>query len=83
MPAAPDPKQAAKDNLLAARAARDEQIRSATERANRQFWAGVSETLRARDLTQKEVAEVLGYSRETIRTNTATYRDTNRPADTG
>ncbi|MEU9754345.1 hypothetical protein AB0D90_14565 [Streptomyces althioticus] len=55
--------------LLEARRIRDAKILQATEEANLAFWRTVRSILDHGPLNQKQVAETLGYSRETIRLN--------------
>ncbi|MGA5182948.1 hypothetical protein [Streptomyces pseudogriseolus] len=71
--------RAAADELLKARRVRDEKIRQATEQANDAFWRTVHHVLNTKALNQKQVAETLDYSRETIRLNMNALRD----SDTG
>ncbi|MFE7963476.1 hypothetical protein ACFU0X_10540 [Streptomyces cellulosae] len=59
----------AAEQLLEARRIRDAKIQQATEEANIAFWRTVRSILNHGPLNQKQVAETLGYSRETIRLN--------------
>ncbi|MGY1548376.1 hypothetical protein [Streptomyces sp. MN6] len=67
--------RAAADELLEARRVRDDTIRQATEQANEAFWRTVQQVLNEKHLNQRQVAETLGYSRETIRLNMNALRD--------
>ncbi|MGV9816633.1 hypothetical protein ACWDTQ_32560 [Streptomyces cellulosae] len=62
-------KDRAAEQLLEARRIRDAKIQQATEEANIAFWRTVRSILNHGPLNQKQVAETLGYSRETIRLN--------------
>jgi len=68
-------RQRAADELLEARRIRDDEIRQATERANEAFWRTVKSVLSSKRLNQKQAAETLGYSRETIRLHMNALRD--------
>lgn len=67
--------RAAADELLEARRVRDDKIRQATEQANAAFWRTVQQVLNEKHLNQRQVAETLGYSRETIRLNMNALRN--------
>lgn len=70
--------QQARERLAEARARRDSEATAARRQIDGELWATVVAIQAASDLTQKEVAEALDFSRETVRSHTNAARAARR-----